>query len=156
MKYRFDRGNGNRDVDRGKGFNPWGEARPLRAKDTVNMVEDEEKMLALVDAHQPINAWDLYVMMDLGSEDKGRIRLYKMMALCARLIREGKLIRIRSHLGLQDAGFKVDVEGIRNVLAIGPSYVPVMPDIQDAQNPQFEDLGGHLRDVDCLSSLTEE
>jgi hypothetical protein len=140
-----------KDIDLGKGYNPWGEHRPLKPPETVNLISDEARMLKLVELHQPIKSWDLFMLVEPKLGLLGRSRRHRLMVVSTRLIREGKLMRARSGQALNDAGFKTQKPGVRNCLVLGPSYVPIMPDIQDTGS---EDLSGDLRDVDCLSRLS--
>jgi hypothetical protein len=139
-----------KDIDLGKGYNPWGEHRPPKPPETVNAVSDEVRLLKLVAEHQPIQSWELFMLAEPQQGLFGRARRHKLMVISTRLIREGKLQRARSHLTLNDAGFKTRSPGVRNCLVLGPSYVPFMPDIQDASS---EDLSRLLRDVDSLSGV---
>lgn len=124
------------EVDIGKGYNPWGFQRKLKPQDTLHLVEEEHLMLKLVSENRIIKLWDLLNQMGrLAGPHKyqSRSQRQKLMPLATRLVREGKLVRVR----------KV------NSLMIGPKYVPAHPDISE----RLPDFSGALRHVPGVGSL---
>jgi hypothetical protein len=142
------------DIDLGKGYNPWGSHRKLKAPDTTEMLIEEETVLKLVSKHEIITLWELYEEINKGVRSCARksASRSKLMALTVRLIREGKLTRTKSQRGLEDVGFKASKLTANSYLVLGPSYVPPMPDL----NAETTDLCRPVRDVDRFSSLVEE
>lgn len=142
------------DIDLGKGFNPWGSHRKLKADDTRSMIEEEELMLQLVSQQEMITPWNLYKLMidpELSDVEREAARS-KLMALTVRLTREGKLVRVRTPHTIADLGLKTKVRRVCSYLVLGPSYVPPLPDLQADQ----ADLGRPLRDVDCAGGLASQ
>ena len=143
-----------RDVDLGKGFNPWGSHRKLKACDTTEMLIEEEKVLEVVSKHEIISLWKLYAEIIPKKTTKmfREAARSRLMALSVRLVREGKLMRTRSPRGLEDIGAQAPGRKEYSYLVLGPSYVPPMQDLET----DTKDLSRPIRDVDCVGSVASE
>jgi len=142
------------DVDRGKGYNPWGQLRKLKAADTVEMVSEEAAVLTHLEERGTLTLWELYRLvvdpaLSVSHQKAARARL---LALTVRLSREGKVTRARSHHGFQDLGRQALRRGTCSYLVLGPSYVKPTKDLAEAP----EDLSRPLCDVAGAGGLAPE
>lgn len=127
-----------KDVDLGKGLNPWGLQRKLKPNDTTDLVREEITMLRYVIDNQPVKLWTLLNRVArLAGPHKyqSRSQRQKLIPLFSRLCREGKLFRHRT------------TETVR----LGPrGHNLTFDDISDIP----EDLCQPLRDVPGMDSVT--